>query len=47
MFLGIINIDITAEKLIDCLHFSNALLSRAQLITMATNKEVKGQQPRK
>lgn len=40
-----INTNIRVKKLIDCLHFSKALLSRAQIITMATNKEAKGQQP--
>lgn len=45
MLLGAIKINITLKKLIDCLHFSKALLSTAQIITMATNKETKGQQP--
>lgn len=44
MLLGTISINITVKKFIDCLHFSKALLSRAQIITMATNKEAKGQQ---
>ena len=35
---------IIVKKLIDCFHFSKALSSRAQIITIATNKEAKGQQ---
>lgn len=45
MLFGTIDINITVKKHIDCLHVSKALLSRAQIITMATNKEAKGQQP--
>ena len=44
MLLGTININIIVKKLIDCFHFSKALLSRAQIITIATNKEAEGQQ---
>jgi hypothetical protein len=38
MLLGTTNINISLKKLTDCLRFHKPLLSRAQIVTIATNE---------